>query len=413
MLRKLFFILTTAVLVVAVYTGIVSALDVREPLVIKANLENVGSFATAAHVTGVNYAVDNGELFAGRPGEWQKIVTPQDVIVGAVAIDSSRPNAVYIGAANDLTVYRSTDQGKQWMSVPLTNEYVGGVTSLAFDSVNRVLYAGTDTAGVFRLRDVGSSMIAGGQTLLDEPVKQVVTDNTGAGLAFVRTRMDLYRAENGGLNWSKVENLGSSPTALAVINGIPATIYVGTTDRGVVSTQDGLTWTLDNDGLGMLPGTRLQVDALATDPAQLDVLYAAISYLSGSTQVHQAPVGVTMSIDGGASWSGLANNTAATVAELMPLAGKTGAVYALTTTSRQPQALGSAPVLPDNAAVVEAPVAPAPAGTSILAWIVAALAAAALVFAVVYDAARRSKRPVTTLRPQRPQPQPQPVVSNR
>ena len=392
MLRKLFFIITTAILVVAVFTGIVSALDVREPLVIKTNLENVGSFATATHVTGINYAVDNGQLFAGRPGEWRKLATPENVIVGAVATDSSRPNALYVGAANEMAVYRSTDRGEQWMRVPLTNDYVGGVTSLAFDTANHVLYVGTDTAGIFRLRDVGSSMIAGGQTPLNEAVKQVVTDSTGAGLAFVRTTMNLYRAENGGLNWTKVENLGSSPTAMAVVNGTPATVYVGTTDRGVVSTQDGTTWTLENDGLGLMPGTRLKVDALAADPAQLDVLYAAISYLSGSTQIHEAPVGVTMSTNGGASWSGLANNTPQMVAELMPVAGQTGSVYALTTTSRTPLAIGKAPVFSDSPAVVEAPVtAPATTGTSILAWIVAGLAAASLLFALVYDAARRSK----------------------
>jgi hypothetical protein len=180
-----------------------------------------------------------------------------------------------------------------------------------------------------------------------------------------------------------------------------------------VSTQDGTTWTLANDGIGMLPGTRVQVDALATDPAQLDVLYAAISYVTGSTQLHQAPVGVTMSTDGGASWSGLANNTPQIVAELMPLAGQTGSVYALTATSRTPLALGSAPVFADSPAIAGAPVeapAPASAGTGILAWVIAGLAAASLVFALVYDAARRSKRPV-----QRPvqsgNRQPQPVVN--
>jgi hypothetical protein len=411
MVRKLFFILTTAILVVAVFTGIVSALDVREPLVVKTNLENVGSFATATHATGPNYAVDNGELFSGRPGEWHKVATPENVIVGAVAADASRPHTLYMGAANDLSVYRSTDNGRNWLRVPLTDEFVGGVTSLAFDSVNRVLYVGTDTAGIFRLRDVGSSMIAGGQTLLDAPVKQVVTDNTGAGLVFVRTLMDLYRGENGGLNWTAVETLGSSPTALAVVNGMPATLYVGTTDRGILSTQDGQSFTPANDGLGMLPGTRLQVDALAADPAQLDVLYAAVSYLTGSTQVHQAPVGVTMSTDGGASWSGLANNTPQVVAELMPLPGRSGAVYALTATSRTPLALGSAPVYAESPAVVAAPVtAPAASGTSVLAWIVAGLAAASLVFALVYDAARRSKRPAQA--PQRTL-RPQPVANNR
>lgn len=404
MLRKLFFILTTAILIVAVFTGIVSALDVRQPIVTKANLENVGSFAMATHPTGANYAIDNGQLFAGRPGEWTKITTPENVLVGAVAADSSRPGTVYMGAANEMAVYRSTDRGAQWMRVPLTDEFVGGVTSLAFDSVNRVLYVGTDTAGVFRLRDVGSSMIAGGQTELDEPVKQVVTDNTGAGLTFVRTTMDLYRAENGGLSWTQVENLGSAPTALAVVNSIPATVYVGTADRGIVATHDGVNWELSNDGLGMMPGTRLYVNALTADPAQLDVLYAAISYLTGSTTVHQSPVGVTMSTNGGASWSGLANNTAEVVTDLMPVAGSTGAVYALTASSRTPLALGTAPVIAETTAVAAVPATPATSTTGMLAWIVASLAAVALVFAIVYDAARRSKRPATTVRPQRPQP---------
>ncbi len=61
----------------------------------------------------MNYAVDNGELFAGRPGEWRKIATPDNVIVGAVAADSSRPGTLYMGAANEMAVYRSTDRGEQ------------------------------------------------------------------------------------------------------------------------------------------------------------------------------------------------------------------------------------------------------------------------------------------------------------
>lgn len=193
-------------------------------------------------------------------------------------------------------------------------------------------------------------------------------------------------------------NLGSAPTAMAVTNGFPAKVFVGTADRGVVTSTDGRTWTLANDGLGQLPGTRLHVDALAADPAQLDVLYAAISYLNGSTLVHQSPVGVTMSTNGGASWRGLANNSAQVVTELLPVAGYTGAVYALTTTSRTPQALGKAKVIAQPAEAAVATTARAPDSTSVVAWIIAGLAAAALIFALVYDAARRSKRTAATLR---------------
>jgi predicted RecA/RadA family phage recombinase len=404
MMRKAFFIITTAILIVAVSAGLVSALDVRDSGLVKANLENVRVYAPATHAAAINYAVDGGQLFAGRPGEWRQVNTPANVVVGAVAVDSARPGTLYIGAANDLTVYRSTDGGKGWLRVPLTNDFVGGVTALAVDSVNRIVYAGADTAGVFRLRDVGASMIAGGHTPLSEPVVQIATDNTGAGLAFVRTPMNLYRAENGGLEWSMVENLGSTPTALAVANSYPATVFVGTTDRGLLSSRDGATWTMANDGLGLVPGSRLKVDALSIDPAQLDVIYVATSYIYGSSEYHQSPVGVALSTNGAGSWSLLAADTQQAMAELLPVSGQTGAVYALTTGSRTPQALGSAPVTAEAANVATTP---APAATSsVLAWIVAGLAALALGFALFTDAVRRSKtvRPVKQVRqPMRPQ----------
>ena len=43
--------------------------------------------------------------------------------------------------------------------------------------------------------------------------------------------------------------------------------------------------------------------------------------------------------------------------------------------------------------------APATTGTSVLAWIVAGLAGASLLFALVYDAARRSKLAARTTKP--------------
>ena len=146
-------------------------------------------------------------------------------------------------------------------------------------------------------------------TELAEPVVEIAADSTGAGMVFARTPSTLYRADTQGMSWSAVENLGSTPTALTVVNGIPATVYVGTADRGLLTSQDGLTWSMANDGLNFVPGSRLMVDAIAADPAQSDVLYVATSYLYGTTTVHQSPVGVSMTTNGGATWSTLAGIT--------------------------------------------------------------------------------------------------------
>lgn len=395
MIRKLFFIATTSILILSLFAGIVSALDTQTGVTIKANLENVRAYAPAAQSAGLNYAVDGGVLYVGRPGEWRKLATPEGVIVGAVAVDSSRPGLLYIGAANELAVYRM-DSSRAWLRVPLSDKFVGGVTSLAVDKLNHLLYVGTDTAGVFRLRDVGSSMIAGGHNVLSEPVVQVATDSTGAGLVFARTPSTLYRGDNMGLNWSAVENLGSAPTALAVVNRYPATVYVGTADRGLLTSQDGANWSLANDGLAFVPGSRLSIDAIAADPAQLDVLYVATSYLYGTTTVHQSPAGIQQTTDGGASWRTLVSQTDAPVAELLPIAGQTGAVYALTLASRQPQPIGAAPEI-----VESAPVATTTASgirsdaTTLAAWVVAALAALALGYALVSDLRSKAAKPAT------------------
>lgn len=410
MIRKMFFIATTTILMLSLFAGIVSALGVQAgvavgadmvsadtvgAVVVKANLANVRAYAPASQSAGLNYAVDGGVLYVGRPGEWRKVATPEGVIVGAVAVDSSRPGLLYIGAANELAIYR-LDSQQQWLRAPLSNEDVGGVTSLAVDKANRLLYVGTDTAGVFRLRDVGASMIAGGHARLNEPVLQVATDSTGAGLIFARTPSTLYRGENMGLNWSVVENLGSTPTALAVVNRYPATVYVGTADRGLLTSQDGATWSMANDGLGFVPGSRLSIDAIAADPAQLDVLYVATSFRFGSTTVHQTPAGIQQTINGGATWQMLANQIDAPVAELLPVTGQSGALYALTLTSRQPLPIGAAPALSEPAQIASsAASANRLPATSTVAWAIAALTALTLGYALIRDLRTRMAKAAT------------------
>jgi photosystem II stability/assembly factor-like uncharacterized protein len=317
-------------------------------------------------------------------------------------MDRQNPDTVYMGAANQMAIYRSLDGGKNWERYSLSEEAIGGVTDIAVDSVQRLVYVGTDTAGLFRLRDVGSSLVLGAQLLLDEPVLEVAADNSGTGLAFARTEWKLYRAENYGLNWTTVENLLSTPTALAVANTEPATIYVGTTDRGLLRSQDGgFTWTLANEGLGFAPGTRLHVDALAVDPMQPDVVYAATSYLLGSTTVHNTPSTVLMSTDGAQAWAALENaELNASVAELLPVSGETGAVYALTMQSRSPQALGSAPVVTDEMVTAATESAQALNLRSMLAWIIAGLAALALIFAIIVDLRSRQPRRSGTMVPE-------------
>jgi len=388
--RKIAIVALTIVLILATFTGAISAFGSKAAPVVRAQLANVRDFHAVAN-TADSYAVDGGVLFKGQPGAWTQMSTPEQVIVSAVAVDSTDPSVVYIGAANDMAIYRTMDNGKSWLRVPVAEGFVGGVTDIAIDGAQRLVYVGTDTAGLFRLRDVGSSVILSGHLLLDAPVLEVVADSTGKGMAFARTEWNLYRAENFGLAWVAVNNLQSTPTAVAIANTEPVKVYVGTTDRGLLVSNDGLDWTTANAGLNFVPGSRLMVNDLAIDPAQPEVMYVATSFLYGTSEIHESPAGVALSTDGAQAWSPINEAANLAVAELLPVSGLTGGVYALTTDSRTPQALGNAPIITE-AAVAAQPVAQPTVGfTSILAWVIAGLAALALLFAIAMDL--RNRRP--------------------
>ncbi len=357
--RRMMIVLTTIVLIGATLLavsmqGSVQASNVGLAAANKVQLENVRDYA-AAPVNGIAYAVDGGLLYAGRPLDWNRVLTPEGVIVSAIALDSANPQAVYIGAANELAIYRSLDGGQSWLYVPLSDQAIGGVTDLVLDSETRLLYVGTNGAGLFRLRDVGSSVTAGGHYAVDDAILEVAADSTGAGMAFFRTENALYRSENGGLAWSTVDTLSSMPTTLQVANSKPPVVYVGTVDRGVLRSDNGVAWMSANDGLGMAPGVRLHVDALAVDPQQPGVLYVATSFLMGSTELHQTPAGVHMSTSASNEWAPIIRSSDVPAAGLLPVSGETGAVYSVSNRSRTPLALGVAPVAPRVLALQPAP----------------------------------------------------------
>jgi hypothetical protein len=392
--RKIAILAPAIILISAVFMPAVSAWGGNDVPEVRVQLMNVQDFNAGA-VTD-SYAVDSGVLWKGQPGAWTQIATPEQVIVSAVAVDSTDPRIVYIGAANEMAIYRTLDNGRGWLRTPLTNEYQGGVTDIAVDGVQRILYVGTDTAGLFRLRDAGSSIALSGQLLLYDPVLEVVADSTGKGMAFARTARNLYRSEDFGLVWVAVNNLQSTPTAIAIANTKPPKVYVGTIDRGLLVSNDGLEWTTANLGLNFVPGSRLMVNALAIDPVQPEVMYVATSYLYGTNEVHTSPAGVALSTDGAMAWTAIYEAANMAVAELLPISGLIGGVYALTSDSRTPLALGNAPIIPEAAVATQSVAEPAVSGTDLLAWVIAGLAALALAFAVAMDLRSRRLVPKDT-----------------
>lgn len=390
--HKILISLLTIVMIGSLFAGTVSALDATAAQANPTAFENVRDYAPATTLDGQSYIVDGGKLFAGANQHWSEVDLPRNVIAGVVAVGTQNGSEVlYVGAANETILYRSLNQGQNWERYILSNEAIGGITAIAVDRFQQIVYVGTDTDGAYRLRDVGSSMTINGHLQLNTPVLEIAADSNGAGLAFIRTNRNLYRAENMGLSWVEVGNLSSFPTAVVVTNQTNdltlATVYVGTSDRGLLRSIDGgHTWQLANQGLNMTPGSRLYINALFADPIQPNVLYVSTSYLFGSTTVTQTPALVAVTENSASSWSNLGTDVAngALVDDLMPVSGETGTVYALSTQSRAPFSLGDAPALV---------VAPEPVETASwlafvqenLAWSISALSAFILMIVAGID----------------------------
>jgi hypothetical protein len=417
--RQAFILLTTTLLLTALLAGLSQVLPRQQPVLPTAQLENVRDYLSAITPGGPDYAIDGGRLFVGHPGYWAEIPLPEEVIAGAVdvriapAVEGALIHEViYIGAANELAIYRTEDRGDNWLRGQLTHDLVhkgvvGGVTDLAVDPIQRLVYAGTDTAGLFRVRDGVETMKSSAQLLLEHPVLQVVTDRQGSGMTFVRTEWELYRGADFGLQWAMVDTLNSVPTAMALATSLPVALYVGTADQGVLRSEDGVTWTQLNIGLVPLasgsPEEPLYVDALAVDPIEPAALYVAVSRRVGTHYVRYAPDQLAYTRDGGATWSAFAQpKLLGRVTDLLPVSGNAAAVYLLTTTNRTPQALGDAPSGAVPVLVNQPQPAPTNSGGVTLAWIAAGLAALALAFALTTDVLTQPEVPLsgpTTLEP--------------
>lgn len=405
--RHAFILIVTLLLITAWLAAFSQLFPRRQPSLPIPQLENVRDYVSAVVPGGADYAVDRGRLYVGHPGYWVEIPLPEEVIAGAVDVTVSPASdgglideTVYVGAANELAVYRTTDRGEHWLKGELTHSIVhkglvGGITDLAIDPVQRIVYAGTDTAGLFRMRDSGETLKSSAQLLLDEPVVQVVTDRQGSGMTFVRTQWALYRALDFGLQWHRVDLINSFPTSMAMANSQPPALYLGTSKRGVLRSEDGLIWRPVNNGLPMTAAQPIYVDAVAIDPTQPATGYVAVSHLIGSRYTRYAATQLSYTRDGGKTWLRFEHpRLAERVSELLPISGYSAATYLLTATNRTPQVMGDAPsgAVP---ALVSRPEPETGTRGMGLAWIAAALAALALAFALVTDVLTQPEVPLT------------------
>ena len=108
--------------------------------------------------------------------------------------------------------------------------------------------------------------------------------------------------------------------------GTPGLVFVGTESRGLLMSHDGgSSWQpVDSTVLSGGNAAPIAVTALAVDPEDDQIVYAATNIWLGTNTAHLSPVGVAVSVDGGRQWLEMSRAQVgdAPLQRLEPVAGR-------------------------------------------------------------------------------------------
>ena len=230
--------------------------------------------------------------------------------VGAIAVADSDPNIVYVGMGEACLrsnisqgdgVYKSTDAGKTWTNVGLTDTRTIGKVRIDPHDPNLVYVAavghpyGSNTErGVFRSKDGGTTWQkilyindkTGAVDLAMDPRDSRVLYaaawqvlRTPSGILTTGPGSGIYKTTDGGDHWTQLANglpkgdKGKIGIAISEVDSNRVWATVEADDGGVYRSDDaGKSWKLLNDDFSVR-GRQYYYGHIFADPQELDTMY--------------------------------------------------------------------------------------------------------------------------------------------
>lgn len=274
---------------------------------------------------GVFKSVDGGAVW--RPARFGLPMERRDhASITGLALDPHRSDVVY--AATTRGAATSVDGGASWRTAG--GQRAPQMTSLTIEALGRTLLAGTADHGILRSDDGGETWRLANTNLTAVAPTALAVARTAPTSIYVGTwGTGLVASADGGETWTATRGAPARwITAVVVDPKVSRNVYVGSYGDGVLRSRDGgATWAAAGRALEReLPQARAtsrNVQALAINPMNPRVLYAASQYVFGAT--------VARSRDGGASWRRVfetENHSDATIQALAIDPGRPSTVYA-------------------------------------------------------------------------------------
>ena len=179
-------------------------------------------------------------------GKSWKLLGLREEAVRALEMAPSKPDELVAGTRSGL--FLSSDAGKSWLRIsPEGDQELRNVDSVAIDAHNpQVIYAGTYHLP-WLTHDGGKTwkpIIAG--IIDDSDIMSLRLDATNPSRLYMSACSGIYRSENQGGEWIKLQGIPYAARRTQVIVQDPAnpkTLYAGTTEGLWVTRDGGESWT--------------------------------------------------------------------------------------------------------------------------------------------------------------------------
>lgn len=225
--------------------------------------------------------------------------------INFVTFHPTNPNTYWVGAPAG-GLWKTTNNGATW-TTNTDNLSVIGCSDLAVDPTNtNIMYLATGdgywystySIGVLKTTDGG---LTWNPTGLVFPVsskiqmRRLIIDPSNTQVVIAATSNGIYRTQNGGTNWTQVNNLNTFDLEFNAAN--TTTVYAAGLSFSV-SVNNGVSFTLVNNGIPSNQGRM----AIATTTADPNYVYVVASTAASLFQ------GFYRSINAGTSFSLMANS---------------------------------------------------------------------------------------------------------
>ena len=210
-------------------------------------------------------------LWESRDGgnSWAPHAAFASLSVRALTSSTRNPAEMVVGSSRG--VFLSLDSGGEWRRISDTgNAQLVGITAVAIDLRDeKTIYAGTPHLA-WKSSDQGKSWISIAEGMIDDSdIFSIFADPGRAGYLLASACSGIYRSSDGGNTWHKITGIANTFRRTHIIAQDPgdaSILYAGTTLGLLKSNDSGATWR-------QLSG--IQVNSLTFDGGDRDRLYIA------------------------------------------------------------------------------------------------------------------------------------------